>query len=163
MEKFQLLKEEALKNYRIADHILNVTYPLIKDTKLLLGVTENLFLALTQAMSSILHHDRLFKLVPPFHDNFESKFNLLHQKRSRYNIQQEHLDLMLELKEIILLHKKSPVEFRKKDRFIICTKNYKVKAITANQLKNYLKKTKGFLDLTNHTVSRNEYIFKKTH
>jgi len=163
MEKFQLLKEEALKNYRIADHILNVTYPLIKDTKLLLGVTENLFLALTQAMSSILHHERLFKLVPPFHDNFESKFNLLHQKRSRYNIQQEHLDLMLELKEIILLHKKSPVEFRKKDRFIICTKNYKVKAITANQLKNYLKKTKGFLDLTNHTVSRNEYIFKKTH
>jgi len=160
MEKFQSLREEALKNYRMADHMLNVTYPLIQDTKLLLGVTNNLFLALSHALSSILHHERLFKLVPPFPDNFESKFHLLHQKRSRYKINQEYFDLMLELKEIILLHQNSPVEFRRKDRFIICTKNYKVKAITSNQLKNYLKKTREFLDLMNQITSRNQRLFQ---
>lgn len=161
MEKFQLLREEALKNYRMADHMLNVTYPLIKDTKILLGVTENLFLTLTQSMSSILHHERLFKLVPSFNDNFESKFHILHQKRSRYNMDQEFFDLMLELKDTILLHKKSPVEFRKNDRFIICTNNYKVKAITANQLKNYLKKTREFLNLMNQITSKYKTIFKE--
>lgn len=161
MEKFQLLREEALKNYRMADHMLNVTYPLIKDTKLLLGVTDSLFLAFTQAMSSILYHERLFKLIPSFNDNFESKFHSLQQKRSRYNIDQGFFELMLELKEIIFLHKTTPVEFRKNDRFIICTKNYKVKAITANQLKNYLKKTREFLDLMNQITSRSKIIFKE--
>jgi len=160
MEEFQLLREDALKNYRMADHMLSVTYPLLQDTKLLLCVTENLFLTLTQAMSSILHHERLFKLVPVFNDNFENKFHTLHQKRSRYNIDQEYFDLMLELKETILLHKKSPVEFRKKDRFIICTNNYKVKAITANQLKNYLKTTRKFLNLMNQITSKHQRIFK---
>lgn len=161
MEKFQLLREEASKNYRMADHMLSVTYPLIQDTKLLLGVTENIFLALVQAMSSLLYYERLFKLVPHFNDDFESKFHTLHQKRIHYNISQEYFNLMIELKEIILLHKTSPVEFRKKDRFIICTNNYKVKAITAYQLKNYLKKTREFLDLTNAVTSRNKNIFKR--
>jgi hypothetical protein len=160
MEKFQLLRENAAKNYRMADHMLNVTYPLIKDTKLLLGITDNLFLTLNQAMSSILHHERLFKLVPAFGDNFESKFHTLHQKRSRYKIDQEYFNIMLELKEIIQLHKKSPIEFRKKDRFIICTNNYKVKTITANQLKIYSKKTKEFLHLMNKITSRNKQIFQ---
>ena len=50
MEKFQQLNEEAIKNYRIADHILNKTYPLLKDTRMLVGVTENIFLALTNAV-----------------------------------------------------------------------------------------------------------------
>ncbi len=160
MEEFQLLRESALKNYRMADHMLNVTYPLIQDTKLLLGVTQNLFLTLTQAMSSILHHERLFKLVPAFQDNFESKFYILQQRRSRYKIDPECFNIMLELKEVILLHKKSPVEFRRKDRFVICTNNYKVKAITSNQLKNYLKKTREFLDLMNQITSRNKRIFQ---
>ncbi|MBR9683331.1 hypothetical protein GOV03_02215 [Candidatus Woesearchaeota archaeon] len=161
MEKFQLLREEALKNYRIADHMLTVTYPLLQDTKLLVGVTENLFLALTQAMTSILTHERIFKLVPSFNDTFADKIQTLHRKRSRYQIDQEFFKLMLELKETLQLHKQSPIEFRKKDRFIICTKNYKVKAITANQLKDYLKTTREFLNLMNKITSRNKIIFKQ--
>lgn len=161
MEKFQLSRQEALKKYQIAEHMLEVTYPLIQDTKLLLGVTQNLFLALTQAMSSILYHERLFKVIPPFQDNFESKFRLLYQKRVRYKISQEYFDLILELKEIIQLHRTSPVEFRRKDRFIICTEKYKIKAITRNQLKNYLKKTKEFLNQMEQIVSRSQRFFKK--
>ena len=161
MEKFQLLREEAHKNYRMADHMLNVTYPLIQDTKLLLGVTQNLFQSLSLAMSSILHHERLFKLVPAFQDSFESQFRVLHQRCSRrHQIDQEYFKLILELREALQLHKKSPIEFRRKDRFIICTNNYKVKAITSNQLKEHLKKAKGFLDLTHQITSRNERFFK---
>jgi len=161
MEKFQVLRQDSLKNYQIADHILNVTYPLIKDTKLLVGVADNLFLSLTYAMSSILHYDRIFKLVPPFQDNFESKFNAFrHKCVRRYQVNPEHINLINEIKEIIVLHKKSPVEFRHKDRFIICTKNYQIKAITSNQLKIYLTQTRQFLNLMAQITSRNEKIFK---
>lgn len=162
MEKFQLLKEEALKNYRMADHMLNVTFPLVHDTKLLLGVTENLFLAFAQAMASILYHERLFKLVPYFNDDFESKFQMLHQKRYHYKISQEYFDSMLELKEIILLHKKSPVEFRRKDHFIICSSSYRLKAINTNQLKSYLKRAKDFLELMDNITSKSRNLLKES-
>ena len=161
MEKFQSLRKESFKNYQVADHILTVTYPLLKDTKLLLGVTDNLFLALNNAMSSVLHHERIFKLVPVFEDTFESRFNIFRYKCvPRYKINQEYMDLIQELREIITLHKKSPVEFRRKDRFIICTKNYRMRGITTNQLKIYLQKTKEFLNLAQEITSSKERFFK---
>ena len=160
MEKFQLLRQESLKNYQVADHILTVTYPLIKDIKLLLGVTDNMFLALNNAMSSVLHHERLFKLVPIFEDTFESKFNVFRYKCvPRYKINQEYIDLIQELQEIIYLHKKSLMAFRRKDRFIICTKNYQMKGITTNQLKIHLRKTKEFLKITQDITSSKERFF----
>ncbi|MBT4651585.1 hypothetical protein HOC13_03630 [Candidatus Woesearchaeota archaeon] len=163
MEKFQILREDALKNYRMADHMLHVTYPLIKDTKLLLGVAINIYHSHLSALSSILHHDHLFKLVPLFEDSFESKI-LVFQKKclNRHKINKDLLNSLLELKEIMDLHKNSPVEFRHKDRFIICTNNYKIQAITTNQLKLYLQKTRKFLDLMNKITLKNERIFRRS-
>ena len=161
MEKFQLLRQESLKNYQVADHILTVTFPLIKDTKLLLGVTDNMFSALTNAMSSVLHHERIFKLVPLFEDTFDSKFNVFRYKCvPRYKINQEYIDLIQELGEIITLHKRSPIEFKRKDRFIICSKNYQMRGITTNQLKTYLQKTKEFLKIAQDITSSKERFFK---
>ena len=160
MEKFQVLREEALKNYRMADHMLNVTYPLVNDTKLLLGVTQNMYSSLTLAMASILHHERLFKLVPSFQETFESQFQILHQRCSKkHSIPQEQLNLMLELKNILQLHKKSPIEFQRKDRFIICTSNYQIKAVTQNELKKHLQTAKAFLRLMGEITSRNQRFF----
>lgn len=156
MEKFHILKQKANKDYRMADHLLKVTYPLIKDTKLLLNITENIFSAFDNSMSAILHHERLFKLVPAFNDNFESRIQLFHRKCvPRFNIDKKYLSLVLDLKETLQLHKKSPVEFSKQDRFIICTGDYQTKAITANQLKDYLVKVYEFIDIMDQITSRN--------
>ncbi len=161
MEKFQALREEALKNLKNADHLLSVTYPLIGDSKILLNVADNIFLALTNAMGAILHHDRLFKYIPPFNDNFEGKFMAFKDKCSKRNkIDQSYIKLIEEVKEIVVLHKKSPVEFRRKDRFIICTSNYRIKAITMNMLKDYLKKTKEFISIMQLITRKNERIFE---
>lgn len=161
MEKFQELREEALKNLKNADHLLIVTYPLVGDTKILLNVADNIFLSLTHAMGAILHHDRLFKYIPPFNENFEGKFDAFKKKTlRRYNISTEYAKLIEELKEIIVLHKKSPVEFKRKDRFVICTENYRMKAITVNMLKDYLKKTKEFISIMQLITRKNERIFR---
>ena len=160
MEKFQELREEALKNLKNADHMLGVTYPLIGDTKILLNVADNIFLALTNAMGAILHHDRLFKYIPPFNDNFEGKFMMFKNKvLKRYNIDLEYAKLIQEIKDVIILHKNSPVEFKRKDRYIICTDNYRMVAITVNMLKDYLKKTKEFISIMQLITRKNERIF----
>jgi len=161
MEEFQQLKEIAQKKISLADHMLTMTYPLVKDTKLLLVVLENIFLAMTNAMGSVLHYERLFKRVPPFTDNFENKFSLFKEKCvTRYNINPEYTKLLREVKDIIVQHRKSPVEFVRKDRFVICSDNYKIKTVSIDQIKEYISRAKSFIQQTNFIVSKNERIFR---
>lgn len=161
MEKFQELREKARQKLNLADHILTMTYPLVQDTKLLLVVVENLFLSLTNAMGSVLYYERLFKRVPAFTDNFESKFRLFREKCiNKYNINPAYLKLITEIKDIVSEHKKSPVEFVRKDRFVICSEEYKMKTITIDQIKKYIQEAKNFISETSNIVNKNEEIFK---
>jgi len=161
MEKFQELREMAKKKLQLADHILTMTYPIVNDGKLLLAVTENIFLALTSAIGSVLYYERLFKKVPPFHDNFSSKFNLFKEYAEKENINEEYLRLIQNMKDIIVKHKKSPVEFVRNDQFVICNGSYRTHTISVNELKDYIAKAKSFLRQTEDIVSKNEELFAK--
>lgn len=161
MERFQEAREKAIRHLKAADHMLHVTYPLIQDTKLLLGVLDNIFLCLTNTMAAFLWHDYLFKRVPLFHENFESKFMMFRTRCvPHYKIDRGIVHMIQEIKDIIILHRQSPVEFRKKDRFIICSEDYAITAVTVNQIKDYLKKTKGLVFLMDEVVHQHERIFR---
>ncbi|MBD3163787.1 hypothetical protein GF323_01175 [Candidatus Woesearchaeota archaeon] len=162
MEKFQELKERANKRLSIADHILTQTYPLVKDPRLLLSVMENIFLALSNSMGAILYHERLFKKIPPFQDNFDSKFNMFRAKIvDRYKIDRKHVELISEIKSIIIQHRKSPIEFSRKDKLVICNEDYKMKTISIELIKEYLLKSKQFIELSRKITSKNEHLFNK--
>ncbi|MBL7054443.1 hypothetical protein ISS05_01655 [Candidatus Woesearchaeota archaeon] len=161
MEKFQELREIAKKKLQLADHILTMTYPIVNDGRLLLAVMENIFLALTNAMGSVLYYERLFKRVPPFHDNFSSKFNLFKEYAEKKKVNEEYLKLIQNTKSIIVKHKTSPVEFARKDQFVICNGSYKTHTISVNELKDYIAKAKSFLRQTQDIVSENENLFAR--
>jgi len=161
MERFQELRDKARQNLKFADHMLTVTYPLVRDPKMLLSVLDNIFLSLTHTMGSILHHERLFKRIPHFEDNFQSKFNMFRLRITRlYNINIEYITLIQEVKDLIVEHKKSPVEFSRKDKFVICTNTYKIKTVSVDHLKKYLAKAKLFIQEASNIVSKNEGIFR---
>lgn len=161
MELFQEAMDRAKKKIQIADHMLSVTYPLVKDTKLLLAIIENIFLAYANAMSAVLYQDRVLKKIPPFKNNFESKFHMFRQRCvDRYKIDRNYVIEMQNLKEIIVEHKKSPVEFVRKDRFVICSDNYKLKTINLEEIKSYLKKAKLFIGEVITILSKNEGLFR---
>ena len=137
-----------------------MTYPLVKDSRLLLAVVENLFLSLSYAMSSILYYERIFKRVPPFSDNFTIKLELFKDKCvDKYKIDKDYIKLMQDIKEIIVEHKKSPVEFQRKDKFVICNGSYRIRTISVHEIKNYISKAKLFIGNANTIVSNNEGIF----
>lgn len=161
MEEFQKAKEKAKKTIRIADHMLIMTFPLIKDPKLLMAVVQNISSALTEAMSSLLYYERLFKRIPVFPDNYESKMIIFRDKLvDKYNINKEYIKLMAEIREILSEHKRSPVEFSRGDRFVICSSNYRIKTIGVGDLKKYIAKTKLFITDIERLVSKDAGIFK---
>jgi len=147
---------------KVADHILNVTYPLIQDPKLLMSVVDNVFLGLTNAMTSILLHDVHYKVIPPFKETFTAKLNMFRVRSlPHHQIDQGYVALLEEVRELVLLHRKSSVEFRRKDRFIICQKDYTVKTVTAAKLRAYVKKAKNFMS-TMDSVIYNERISRRS-
>lgn len=161
MEEFQLARDKALKKVRVADHMLIMTYPLVKDPKLLLAVLENLFSALTNSVSSLLYYERTFKRIPIFNEDFDSKFALFKDKLVlKHNINKEYLVLIETIREMLVEHKKSPVEFSRGDRFVICSSNYRMKTISVNDIKKYVAKTKLFVADMDRLVRRDAGIFK---
>ena len=160
MEQFQLLRDKAKNRLKIADHILTTTYPLLKDTKLLIIIMENLFLAISYSMTALLHYDRLFKRIPPFHDSFESKFAMFKDRCvHRYNIDKKNLILLQEIKKMMAEHKKSPMEFIRKDKFVICSDKYRIQTISIPQLKDYMNQAKSFVITITNITSKNDALF----
>jgi hypothetical protein len=161
MEKYEELKDMARRKVTLADHMLTMTFPMVKDTKLLLIVLENVFLAMTNAMSSVLYYERLYKRVPAFTDNFENKISLFKEKcLGKFNFNPEHMKALRDMKELIVEHRKSPIEFVRNDRFIICSDNYVIKSVGVEQIKGYIAKAKDFIQQTEFVVSKNERIFR---
>lgn len=151
---------KAKKNIMVADHMLSVTYPLIKDTKLLIAILDNIFLALTNSVGALLHHERLFKRIPPFHETFDSKFNIFRLRCiDKFNIDKAYIPFILDIKDIIVQHNKSPVEFAKGDKFVICSESYKMKSISLKDIKEYLIKTKNFNNKIDEILSKNDGLF----
>lgn len=144
MEKFQKSKEDALKFIKSADHMLTQTYPLVKDPKLLLAVLNNIYIALEHTMSAVLYYDRVYKRIPPFYDNFESKFNIFKIKSAPLNKLTLQVQFIQEIRELVKKHKQSPVEFSRRDAFVICDSDYKMRTITIPTLKDYVERTKDF-------------------
>ncbi|MEM4336945.1 MAG: hypothetical protein QXG86_02990 [Candidatus Woesearchaeota archaeon] len=142
MERVFLSKKNALQRIKAADHILTQTFPSLKDTRLLLSVIHNIFQALEYCISAILYYDRALRKIPPFHNTFESKFNVFVNTSVRIHHLQEFVVFIKKVNSIIKCHKSSPIEFTRNNSFIICDDNYRMITINFEELKKMLDETK---------------------
>jgi len=160
MEKFQELRGEARQRLKNADHLITMTYPMVKDNKLLIAAIENLYQAIELSISSVLNYERLFKRITPFHEEFQSKFNVFSQNVApRYNIDRSYIKLIQDMSDLVRAHKQSPVEFARKDKFVIASESYELRQLTPQSVKDYVEKSKRFIQDMEIIVSQDEHIF----
>ena len=146
-------RSKALQQYDAAFHLLNVTFPLVNDPKLLIGVVHNIFSSMEASMGAIMAYERKLHLIPPYYDNFESKFNLFrHKTVPRNNISSQLVESLGKLKELLDLHKKSPMEFQRGQKFVICTKEFQMQSLTFQEIRNYLYQSKEFIHLMEQII-----------
>ena len=150
---YQLSIQKAHQQYDAAFHLLHVTFPFVKDPKLLMGIISNISTSLEHVMDAVLAYERQLRLVPNYTDEFQSKFNLFRYKCVRRNkIPQEFINMMIDLKELQVLHKKCPVSFQRGNKYVLSTQNYQLKIISIKDLKEYLNQTKEFLGLLDQII-----------
>jgi hypothetical protein len=151
MEKFEENIILANKAFKTADHLTYVTFPLVKDIKLIITIIENLYLSAINCMDALLEYDRLYKRIGPYSDNFEARFEVFKNKSSiRYDVPRDCVNSIGELRNLISSHNKSPMEFVRKDQFVICSSNYQMKTINIDKIKDYLVKLKSMINLINN-------------
>ncbi len=148
--------EKARRSLRIADHMAT-TYPVVKDNKMFISAIENLFLAASHSMTALLHSEREFKRIPPFQDGFDSKYSLLKERcAERCGLKDEHLEFVLELKQLMLQKRKSTSQKAIKDGLVLYDGNQPQREITLSQIKNYIGRTKSFIGKIEEVISKNE-------
>ena len=154
MESFQILKAQSEEKLRIAEHLISTTYPLVREPKLFISVIENIFQSLDLAITSVLEHEKIFQNIPSYNNTFESKFEIFRRKiKSKYSINEETIKFITEMHNILNEHKKSSVEFTKKEKFVISDNDYNIKTLTADEVKKLMIKAKriigGLFKITN--------------
>ena len=145
MEDVVERRQEALKRLKTADHMLNVMYPSLREPKILLAALENIFLGLTYSLSALLYYEINLKRIPKFKDNFESKFRMFRNRIClRYEFDKSFIFLLHNVKGLVQKHSESPVEFSRKDKFVISDKDYNISELTWDQLNAFLNKSIEF-------------------
>ncbi len=142
-EKVEKLITEAKKAFTTADHLAFVTYPLLKDSRLLLTIAQNVDRALTSAMNALLHVEVYYKRIQILPLDMQSRLHIFEQHTAkRYQIRKEAVEMLKEVKSVLNEHGKSPIEFVRKGRLIICSDDYQMQYLDMDRLKEYLGETR---------------------
>ena len=141
MEDLQKSFQDAVSSLKAASHMLHVTFPLIKDPKMFIGIIENLNKSLKKGMDSLLYYERMYKKINPYPDNFNSKLEVFRKIVGiRYDFDKTLPKFILDIDQIVKRRKAAPIEFSRKGGFVICDDNYRTKVLELDELKVYVSK-----------------------
>ncbi len=144
-EKFIENLDKAAKTLQTADHMLYMTYPIVKEKRLLLKILNEIYLVVVSIVNAILQYEYLYKRITLYKDA-KTNFEIFKQRCApRYNISPEQTAKILEVFNLTEKHKKSPFEFVRKDRIVIMTNALKTDTVTIDKMKEYIFLSKDLL------------------
>lgn len=152
MEKFLENLQEAEKIIRTSDHKIYVTFPLIKDKRLLLKILLDAKTAVAKGINSILQYEYLYKRINLYKDAKTNFRTFQEQCAPKYKITKQEIKLILELFDLVEKHKQSPFEFIKNEKIIILSENLKTKTLSVANLKEFLVLAKNILRKIRETM-----------
>src|SRR3990172_10837331 len=152
MEKFLETLASAEKNLRTVDHMVYITFPLIKDKRLLLKVIQELKRIITDCITSILQYEYLYKRISLYKDSQENFRTFTEKSAPRYGITREEIKIIRELFDFVDRHKESPFEFIKDDKIVILSNGMQPSTLSLEKIKEFLFTAKEILKKTKDKI-----------
>ena len=151
-EKFIQSLEYATKSLQTADHMAYITFPLVKEKRLLLKILSEIHSSILNTINAILQYEFYWKRINLYSDA-KSNFDIFrHKCAPRYKISPEQINKVIEIFSLIERHKKSPFEFVKDDKIVIMSEGMRTDTITLEKIKSYLLETKDILKKANTVI-----------
>jgi len=157
-ERYLELLQKAKKEIELADHLIYVTLPMIKEVKFLLAIVEHVVAAAHSALESLLEFERHWKRLDAFHYNFAVEASVYRQKgiESRYNLDPKFFRLLQKLLEIQKFDKESIMRFKRGDKYILASNEYtSMSVLDVDSIKRYSNLTKKFVEQIENVVKQN--------
>ena len=143
----------AEKSLRTADHMIYITYPLIKENRLLRSVLEQLYGIADSIIKASLYYEHAYKRIqsPPT-ELWAQNFEVFRGCSGSFALTDAELQPLQELFELAAKHKASSTEFIRKDRLVFMSSNARTESVSLEQLKGYLNMLKVVLQKTKNRV-----------
>ncbi|MFA5259379.1 MAG: hypothetical protein WC979_04570 [Candidatus Pacearchaeota archaeon] len=138
MQQYKEDLKQALRHIQIADHITYVTFPLVNEKRLLLKIIEEINLAIICSLNCMFNYKYPLKNVDFNKDNLDLLESSLKEISKDYELTNEQIIKIKEIFELNQKHKKSSIEFVKKDNVVILSDNLSFQAINIQKIKEYL-------------------------
>ena len=140
---------KAEKTIRISDHMIYITYPLIRENKLLKSILKQIYGTAEEVIDAVLQHEWTFKRIAQPGRGItlanSQNFELFQKCTARYSITLQETEKLKELLKLMVKHKESSIEFTRKDKLVFMSNNARTESIGLEDLKNYLTVLKSIL------------------
>jgi len=144
VENFQLSLEDAEKAIAGADRMIYMIYPIIKENKLLIKILEEIYNSMVAVVKAILQYEYFYKRIRMYTDA-ETNFEIFTGCIDRYGIPSEYITTIKKVFLLFRRHKCSPMEFARKEKFVIMSDSLRTDSITLADLRYYLSVAKDIL------------------
>jgi len=154
MEKFLEYIYDAEKKIRVLDHLVYVTFPLLKNKRILLKSLLELKLVLVKCINSILHYDYIYRRIKLVKDP-NINFKTFQEKCSfRYGISKDELVLISNLFDLVQKYNQSSMEFMRRENIVILSEDSNIEILTLEKIKEFLFLSKNILKKTKEGILR---------
>lgn len=152
MEKFLSALDSASKTLQTADHMIYITFPLIKDNRILIKIFNEIYTTLLSLVNTVLQYDYAYKRVMLYNDAKINFRNFREKCAPRFGITQEEVAKIIEIFKVMEKHTQSPMEFVKNDKFVILSDSLQTDVVTIEKLKEYLLTTKNIMQKVSNKI-----------
>lgn len=156
LEKFQENLKESIRNLQIADHMAYVTFPLVNEQRLLLKIFDEIYKSIINCINAILNYEYLYKRIRLYKDNNDNLQVFKEKCAKNYGLNNEQVKKICEILDLNKKHKKSAMEFVKKDKVVILSNNLNTQTLDIQTIKQYLLLAKEFLMKTNLKINKQD-------
>jgi hypothetical protein len=150
------LLNKAEKSLRTADHLVYITYPLIKENRLLKSVLDQLYTITEAIIKAALYYEHACKRIqtPPSMTGLSGgEVETFKKCALAFMITSPEVQRIDELLELVSKHQASSTEFVRKDRLVFMLNGSRTESISLEQLKGYLNSLKVVLQKTKNRIN----------
>lgn len=147
-----ILLEKAYKELRTADHMAYVTYPILKEKRLLAKILEGIDSVVRNVIKAILQHEYEYKRVKIYSDPHANLKIFEGSCADRYGIR-EQIENIHEILTLAEKHKESSMEFVRNNKMIFLSDDLRTESITLEKLKEYIVTAKELMKRAESVMS----------
>ncbi|MDP6845604.1 MAG: hypothetical protein QF460_01425 [Candidatus Nanoarchaeia archaeon] len=146
MENYQELINKAQKEIDSSDHLLFVTYNIVKDSKFVFSVTNQLIDAVKYALEALLEFERKSKLIEPYPKQFNFMVETFKKKvAERREFEEKTITFLNKLVTMEQTIDSSSINFRRGETYVLADEDFGTKAIELQTIKSYFSSAQEFV------------------